>query len=106
MWGKIKGGEREKTKGRFLSRCRNDGNFAKPSASPSWRRDVPPLFSFLKDGSRLVRARDPVYLSRPINIGPSLGTESSGPGSSPPCAQRLHLADAESFDREKSPPRK
>lgn len=47
----------------------NDGNFA--SNLFLGHRDAPPLFSFLEDGSRL--ARNPVYLSRPINIGSSLG---------------------------------
>jgi len=45
------------------------GNFA--SNLVLGHRDASPLFSFLEDGSRL--ARNPVYLSRPINIGSSLG---------------------------------
>lgn len=54
-----------------------------------------PLFSFLEDGSR--PARDPVYLSRPINIGPS-PCEKSRPSLSL-CVRGVPLRDAASARR-------
>lgn len=56
-----------------------------------------PLFSFLEDSSQ--PARDPVYLSRPINIGPSL-VESSD--QVPLCVLLQRLFDGAPLDREKS----